>query len=165
MTYQIPTCFQLADRWAAARLILTMSAGLAATSVAACDAATRAIAFDARAGDRSGAAQPVAGDHGRGSRAPAPHLVVGALPEQAVSRWRADGGRIPACDDQRIAAKGRRAEAAQLDLSSVTDVEPGKPDWRILEVGATDVQVSQLVERIFVEVGEQRWSASGEAAV
>jgi hypothetical protein len=103
----------------------------------------------------------------RGGRTwtPAPHLVVATLPQQSVGSGRAAGGGIDAREDQRIGAQRGGCELFEVDGLAVAAGGAGHGRRRVDEVGAADIEVAQLVHGVFVEVGEQRGPAPGEARV
>jgi len=100
-----------------------------------------------------------------GARPPPPDFVVGAPPEQAVGGRRTHCGGVTAREDQRIGAQCGGSDAGELHRPTVTVSRVRKGGRGIDEVGTPNVQVAQLVERVFVEVGEQRGAVPGEAGV
>ena len=109
------------------------------------------------------AAQHHMGDGCGCAPAPSPELVIGALPEQAVRGGWAGARGVAAGEDQRVGKQRCRWHPAEVHGCAVRSCCPGERRGREDEVGAADVEVTQLVERVFVEVGEGGRTSPGIA--
>ena len=106
------------------------------------------------------AGEPLERDVGRGGRtagATPPDLVVGAAARASCVGGRRAGERAGSRrrDDQRVGReRGRRRRGRGRRARRSRPRPPRQRGRRVDEVGAADVEAAQLVERVFVEVGE-----------
>ena len=108
--------------------------------------------------------RPRCDDRRRRARPAGPHLVVGALPHQAIGRRGLAGGGVAAREHQRVGEPRARSapDRGRPDSRVPPSADAGR---RIHEVDAPHVEVAQLIQRVFVEVPVQHRAAPGKARI